>query len=309
MGLQEFEIGPRVVSDVTAYRFKTPLAANKRSVLRWVPAMNVPEMVLAVPTNDDSAEDVVDEKNGKSKVKKINRDELPCPSYRERNVCSYEIRRFHLAKRGRALMSLFPCPLECGDYVKKMDLKFHQRYICRNRRIQCRFTDFCQMSYSAYSQEQHEKYECQRLDARNSFLEASDMKNALELCEMCAEPVRVRDLDEHNKQHCPFRKVPCLYADCHDPVFANQLKYHLKFDCRSKELKRTTMLVSRARKRLNYPRPWGFELTFSEVDNEVDENNEGAEVLKIVSSFDRVAVETENTNATVDHSIVHEIIS
>lgn len=214
------------------------------------------------------SEDVEGEVSADEKsAKKINRSELPCPSFRERNVCPYEIRRFHLAKRGRALMSFFPCPLECGEYVKKMDVKFHKQYTCKNRRLKCRFTDFCQMSFFAHALDQHEKYECQRLDSRNVFLEAADAKNAIELCAMCAEPIKVRDMNDHNKEHCAFRQVPCLHGDCHDPIYANQLTHHLKFDCRSKELHRTTLLISRARKRLNYPRPWGFEMILVDVDD------------------------------------------
>ena len=174
-------------------------------------------------------------------------------------------------------MTLFPCPLGCGEFVKKMDLKFHKRFLCPNRRISCRFSEFCQMNYFAHAQSQHERNECQRLDVRNSYLDASELKNATELCELCAEPVRVRDLDEHNKNLCPFRTVPCQYADCKDLICANQLKHHLKLECKSRELKRTTMLINRARKRLNYPRPWGFEMTLIE-SNEEEPDEDGTKV-------------------------------
>ena len=269
LGLQASEVGPKVVADVTGFRFKTHLQTNKLSVLRWVPAMDVPDMMLVVPKAEkemELRETIKAEESLLGPPKKINREELPCPSYRERNVCPYEIRRFHLAKRGRALMSLFPCPFECGEYVKKMDLKFHKRYICKNRRVQCRFSEYCQMSYFAYSQAEHEKNECQRLDKRNAILEAVEMKNSIELCELCAEPIKIRNMDMHNDSECPFRKISCLYKDCKDPIYANQLQHHLKFDCRSRELSRTTLLVSKARKRLNYPRPWGFEMTFKESE-------------------------------------------
>lgn len=290
MGLQASEVGPKAVADVTGYRFKTPLNTDKLSVLRWAPAMDVPDMVLVVPSAQkkvELGEAIAPEDTLSGPPKKISREELPCPSFRERNVCPYEIRRFHLAKRGRALMSLFLCPFECGEYVKKMDLKFHKRYICKNRRVQCRFSEYCQMSYFAHSQADHEKNECQRLDKRNAILEVVEMKNAIELCELCAEPIKIRDMEVHNHSECPFRSIPCLYKDCNDPICANQLQHHLKSDCRSRELSRTTLLVSKARRRLNYPRPWGFEMTFkeSEVNNdekdiEMGEDEEDLETIK-----------------------------
>ena len=283
LGLDQTEIGPRVVLDVTEYRFKTPLVTNSRSVLRWVVALDLPDMSQAVSKTPEEEEVALSEeaiergaKTSQTTVsKKINRDELPCPSFREQNVCPYEIRRFFLAKRGRALMTLFPCPLACGDFVKKMDLKFHKRYLCRNRRVVCRFTQDCQMSYFAHSQKQHEDHECQRLDSRSEFLEAAELKNVLEHCELCAEKVRVRDMDDHIKDICSFRIIPCVYGDCKDPISANQLKHHLKFECRSKKLKRITLLVAKARKRLNYPRPWGIEMTLND-ELETDRGGDGA---------------------------------
>jgi len=65
-------------------------------------------------------------------------ENIPVPSFKERNFCPLEIRRFRLAQRGRALMTETKCPLGCGSLVRRIHLRAHKKFYCESRKIRCR---------------------------------------------------------------------------------------------------------------------------------------------------------------------------
>jgi hypothetical protein len=53
---------------------------------------------------------------------------LPVPSYTMKNKCEFELRRFKLACRGRALQRRTACPLGCLEQVRGIDMRFHVKF-------------------------------------------------------------------------------------------------------------------------------------------------------------------------------------
>ena len=78
---------------------------------------------------------------------------IPTPSYRVSRYCPYEIKRFKLAQKGRTLWNIIQCPNACGvENLRKMDLRFHLRFLCDMRRVTCRH-DGCDEVYPLRFQE------------------------------------------------------------------------------------------------------------------------------------------------------------
>lgn len=65
----------------------------------------------------------------------------------------------------------------------------------------------------------------------------------------------------HTTAKCVHRMVLCPNIGCSiKTVKAHRLDHHLKFECDSKVAVGRRILIEKARKRLNYPRPWGLEI-------------------------------------------------
>ena len=278
LDLEEHLIGPRSVLDVTENRFRTPLTFSKKSVMRWIAARKVRLRAEIVPPFIEPEAAPPDPSKVAIENSELLKEDLPVPSFREKCLCPFEVRRHFLAQRGRALMTVVPCPSDCGDFVRKIDLRFHKKFMCSRRRVKCRYAGYCDMSYFLCDQEYHEQTECDRLIKLRSLMDTIELKNALDICQQCAEPIRVREMNEHLASDCPFRLIACEHPDCPVKVPANQMKQHLKFSCQSKELHRTSLLIARARKRLNYPRPWGITVSTSVEDGELHPSPENAEM-------------------------------
>jgi hypothetical protein len=60
-------------------------------------------------------------------------------------------------------------PAGCSDRIKKVEVRFHVRYVCQHRVVPCRF-EFCAATFPLYKRAAHEAQECQHLFARNKVL-------------------------------------------------------------------------------------------------------------------------------------------
>lgn len=230
------------VSDTSDQRYRVPIVSNSRYDPRF------PNFLWLDPTTL------------RSQVKSVSVATLPVPSFRDRNICIFELKRFKLAQKGRALMKEAPCSNGCGDAVRYLDMRFHCRYECKNRFITCP-VPYCNEEYQAKDQWIHEKQECAAVRVRLRFVEQGMHLNELTVCTLCSETMRVRDLKQHEGQECDHRRIACIHADCNEKFPAHMLPVHLQYHCRSDQILRRSFLVRRARQRTNYARPWGIQLS------------------------------------------------
>lgn len=95
---------------------------------------------------------------------------LPIPSFRQRRLCPFEIRRFRLATSGRELQRETDCPMGCGMKLRAIEVRFHVKFECVQRMTTCRF-DYCEGVFRICEREQHEVTDCAVLRSRNKILE------------------------------------------------------------------------------------------------------------------------------------------
>ena len=199
---------------------------------------------------------------------------VPMPSYRDRNLCKYEVRRFRLSQKGRALMNEVPCPNNCGEKVRKLDMRFHRRHECSLRIVQCS-VPYCRENYVAINRLDHDSNSCAAVIMRARLIEEGKHLNQVLLCTLCSEPIRLRDLQRHNAEECDHRIISCPYNDCTvTSLEAHQLDHHLMYECRSRFVLFHRVLVRRARERVHYPRPWGVHIDYEGNDVYSRENHD-----------------------------------
>mmetsp|Transcript_11675 Transcript_11675/g.11714 ORF Transcript_11675/g.11714 Transcript_11675/m.11714 type:complete len:362 (+) Transcript_11675:174-1259(+) len=237
------------VTDVSGHRFRCLIKSDAKNRFRWLAA------------------EVVSMSNAMSQGVFVEPPPLPVPSYRERNLCPFEIRRYKLAERGRMLLRDTECPLGCDVPIRRIDTRFHVRFECEKRRVQCRMPQ-CGAMFALCNREKHEAKWCVAIKAREELLDKAKQQNALVPCSMCSEQIRTRDLDLHESEQCAYRYVTCPHEDCQEEVAAHELKYHLSHKCMSEAVTRRTWLIERARRRRGYPRPWGYEIPLDEEFND-----------------------------------------
>ena len=198
---------------------------------------------------------------------------IPLPSYVERNLCPFEVRRAKLAQRGRALLQEKKCPNGCDARVRKVDMRFHLKFECSRRRIECRH-HWCTATFFAEELQEHERSGCALVVARDRILEkAADTMTVLQ-CSDCSAKIQARNMMRHMEQSCPYRKVRCPHPDCQEEFPAHQKRWHISYECRSEAVARKKWLIQRARERLNYPRPWGVEFVYSSKTDAEEEHVE-----------------------------------
>ena len=194
---------------------------------------------------------------------------MPIPSYRERNLCVFELKRNRLAKQGRELQREVVCPLDCKEPIRAMDLRFHVRFECQQRIVMCRF-DWCHASFPLRERTNHENTVCKQVLNRENILELS--KTDKLKCGLCSKTVRAGDMEDHDNLHCLYRMVNC--PNVNDGCTAtgiqfHELEHHLQFDCDSNENQNRDILIERARQRSNYPRPWGIRVNMEDLRAEL----------------------------------------
>jgi hypothetical protein len=195
---------------------------------------------------------------------------VPLPSYLERNLCPFEVRRAKLAQRGRALLQEKKCPNECCARVRKGDMRFHLKFECSRRRVTCRH-HWCGATFFAEEQHEHDSESCALVVARERVLERAMETTAVLQCTDCSAKIQARHMLKHMEQACPYRKMKCPHPDCGEEFPAHQKKKHFNYSCKSEFVTKKKWLIKRARERINYPRPWGIEFNFSNDDEVEDE--------------------------------------
>lgn len=194
---------------------------------------------------------------------------IPLPSYTERNLCPFEVRRARLAQRGRALLQEKKCPNGCDNRIRKADMRFHLRHECPKRRISCR-RPYCKATFLAEKQQEHETIACAAVLARESILQKAESENTPIICEDCSAKIPARHIIKHMDELCPYRLVSCPHPDC-DALFPyHRMHNHLSYQCQSEAVLSKRWLIERARARTNYPRPWGFDLEYTNVGSGSD---------------------------------------
>lgn len=138
---------------------------------------------------------------------------MPIPSFREVNICPFEIRRLKLAKMGRQLQKTLKCPLGCGEELRLMDKRFHVRYACPRRFMRCRY-DFCGSLFPVEEQDLHERTQCALVSERQRWLKRAILHTTLLPCPLCSEAIQMRDLIDHQAKECEQRLIFCPYSDC-----------------------------------------------------------------------------------------------
>lgn len=250
-------IAPNVY-DVTEYRFRTeitPAPENKAKGFTW---LNVEFMPIIKEIDH-------------SKPRDFEEPIVPLPSYQQRGLCQVQLKRFRMAMQGRALQREVDCPLGCGDKIRMVAVRFHVGFECMKRRIRCRF-DTCMESFPLQDQQQHELYECEQIYIRDDILERKAKKAKPVLCQFCSESIMKKDLKKHVKNECIHRTISCIHPDCEITMQAHNLDEHLKYKCTSISIKKKIWLISRARKRCDYPRPWGIEISVDGDENDTTDN-------------------------------------
>ena len=172
---------------------------------------------------------------------------LPVPSFRVSRYCPFEIKRYKLAQKGRALWTVVQCPNTCGvEGLRRMDVRHHVRFTCEMRRVICT-KEGCKEIYPIKFREQHERFECAISEKRDTIISRALELNSPIVCELCSLPVRARALEKHHASECMFRKIECKYKDCAEEILARDEEDHYKFDCCSREIQIKYELIARAR--------------------------------------------------------------
>ena len=229
------------VTDVSDQRFRVPIISNTRYNPKFQNFLWLDPSTL------------------RSHLRNVAVTMIPLPSYRDRNICKFELKRFKLAQKGRALMAEGLCSNGCGEAVRLIDMRFHCKYECMNRVVKCP-VPYCNEEYRAKDQWLHENQDCAAVKVRRRLLEQGAYLNELNICTLCSESVKLRDLKTHEEEECEYRLIKCIHNDCEDMFAAHMLQNHLKYSCKSSRILKRQFLVRRARQRVNYARPWGIDL-------------------------------------------------
>lgn len=93
---------------------------------------------------------------------------IPLPSYKQSQICPFELRRQRLAKKGRLLQKKNECPLGCGELINSFMKKNHLKYQCGRRLVHCP-QPCCSSMYPLNEREKHEKDDCIWAKRRNAM--------------------------------------------------------------------------------------------------------------------------------------------
>ena len=73
-------------------------------------------------------------------------------------------------------------------------------------------------------------------------------------------------MHSHQAAICPHRLVQCPHIDCSAEIQAHGLERHLKYSCASSFVKYRVWLIETARRKRDYPRPWGADVRIAVAD-------------------------------------------
>ena len=284
VGWWTFEDGfhSRSARDVSGNRFPSAIVGgiihmSSSRLTHWFEAATLVQ--LSVREQIDNQRKLLAESQGDDDELKITQPPplvIPMPSFLERNLCRFEVRRAKLAQKGRALMKEAKCPLGCKEKIRKVDMRYHIKYSCERRMITCRYP-YCRKKYMAMDAWWHESTEdCAAIRSRDEILRKAQVDRQLFVCDMCSEKVQSRHFLNHQENLCPHRLIKCPHDDCDIHLFpAHTLQYHLEVKCRSAAVRERKMLIERARATRSYARPWGVAIRMygeeSDSDSEAEE--------------------------------------
>ena len=180
--------------------------------------------------------------------------------------------------------------------IRRIDTRHHVREECMRRQVLCLHRDLgCQAVFPLGDRDEHERMYCTFVQLRDRIVEDSAEERAAVTCPNCSERMPHRDLVSHQKEDCPHRLVPCSHSDCKSLLQAHDLARHLRYECASQYQKNKAFLVEIARRKRNYPRPWGAEINIIKAKN--GENDENDELIVALSESENdVESEVENDN-------------
>mmetsp|Transcript_24423 Transcript_24423/g.41370 ORF Transcript_24423/g.41370 Transcript_24423/m.41370 type:complete len:1190 (-) Transcript_24423:209-3778(-) len=272
----------RSVQDISGNRFPTSIEGgklhmNKNRKTHWYEAATLVDLNVQEQL-DNQRKLLTDTTTGDSDDVKLSAPPplvIPMPSYIERNLCPYEVKRAKLAQKGRALMKEAKCPLGCKEKIRKVDMRFHVKHQCERRKIKCRYK-FCGKTYMAMDAWWHESTEdCAAIRARDEILRTAEIERKMFECDMCSEKIQSRHFIHHQENLCPHRLIKCPHEDCDKHLFpAHTLEYHLAVKCRSAAVKEKKILITRARATRSYARPWGVSIRFRDVMDDSDSEDD-----------------------------------
>lgn len=179
-------------------------------------------------------------------------EELPLPSWRHHNLCQVEVRRAKLAQKGRALWQETSCE-ECGEAVRKIDIRFHRTYECKVRMVTCRHLG-CGVKYRADLQAEHEQ-ECEPFLRRKALLESHEQQSQPLPCNLCGQQIVARQLDAHTSSQCVHRLVECAEG-CGEKIPFHRLQAHRNFCTAPHLVYRRELVIRSRRRRGDFERPW-----------------------------------------------------
>jgi hypothetical protein len=259
------------VQDISGNRFPSSILGgkmhmNKQRRTHWYEAATLVELNIQEQL-DNQRKLLTDVKSGDGEDIKLSAPPplvIPMPSFFERNLCPFEVKRAKLAQKGRALMKEAKCPLGCKEKIRKVDMRFHMKHQCDRRKIKCRFK-FCGKTYMAMDAWWHESSDdCAAIRARDEVLRVGEIDRKLFECDMCSEKIQSRHFNHHQENVCPHRLIKCPHKDCQDHLFpAHTLQYHLQVKCKSTAVQEKKLLITRARATRSYARPWGMSIRFN----------------------------------------------
>jgi hypothetical protein len=281
IGWWTFEDGfySKSAQDLSGNRFPSAIAGGKLHMSKhrqthWYEAATLVELTVQRKLLADSKTDADEDLKLSVPPPLV----IPMPSFLERNLCRFEVKRAKLAQRGRALMKEAKCPLGCKEKIRKVDMRFHLKHACERRKITCRFK-FCGKTYMAMDALWHESSDdCAAISARDEVLRTGAIDRKLYQCDMCSEKIQSRHFINHQENLCQHRLIKCPNADCHKHLIpAHTLKYHLEVKCKSAAVQQRKLLITRARGTRSYARPWGVSVAYQPGDGDDSEDSEGEE--------------------------------
>lgn len=119
---------------------------------------------------------------------------------------------------------------------------------------------------------------CFALIKRQQLLERLEEHVSIQTCPLCNGEVQLRNYSKHVSSICKYRIIHCNEKGCTLQFPAHQLEYHNKYDCLGVNLQYKKMLISQARQRVAYARPWGLELELEYRHHDGEGGDEEGEV-------------------------------
>lgn len=125
----------------------------------------------------------------------------------------------------------------CGDRrfpIRKRDLQRHQLYQCVKRLATCQFAQWgCADKFPSDEREAHEAHACVVAKRRQQIADDALLVNETTACDWCHQPVKKRQLLDHQEDECLERERPCPNAvnGCKEWVPVGKLDDHIRTTC------------------------------------------------------------------------------